>query len=142
MSPKARKTRSKSAKEVMADYRHDEAKRKNNPPAKIAAEGAVPPLPKIEYAYSPRLPPVLRFDPTGGPDKLPELLEQARDRKLTEDELRVLADALRKDEPWLEWAGKRELPSFAVDPVALHIHERVSAQAILRVAATSETNLI
>lgn len=122
----------------MADYRHDEAKRKNNPPAKIAAEGAVPLMPKIEYEYSPRLPPVLRFDPTGAPDKLPELLEQARKRKLTEDELRLLADALRKDEPWLEWAGKRETPSFAVDPVALHIHERVSAQAILRVAARED----
>lgn len=133
-----RRTSTKSAKETMADYRHDEAKRKNNPPAKIAAEGAVPPLPKIEYAYSPRLPPILRFDQTGAPDKLPELLEQARERKLTEDELRVLAEALRKDEPWLEWAGKRELPSFAVDPVALHIHERVSAQAILRVAARED----
>jgi adenine-specific DNA-methyltransferase len=134
----ARNTKAKSAKEAMADYRHDEAKRKNNPPAKIAVEGAVPPLPKIEYAYSPRLPPVLRFDPIGAPDKLPELLEEARERKLTEDELRLLADALRKDEPWLEWAGKRELPSFAVDPVALHIHERVSAQAILRVAARED----
>lgn len=136
--PRARKTKPKTAKEVMADYRHDEAKRKNNPPAKIAAEGAVPPLPKIEYSYSPRLPPVLRFDSTGAPDKLPELLETARERKLNEDELRLLAEALRKEEPWLEWAGKRELPSFAVDPVALHIHERVSAQAILRVAAREE----
>ena len=122
----------------MADYRHDEAKRKNNPPAKIAAEGAVPLLPRIEYAYSPRLPPVLRSDPTGVSDRLPELLEQARARKLTEDELRLLAEALRKAEPWLEWAGKRELPSFAVDPVALHIHERVSTQAILRVAARED----
>jgi adenine-specific DNA-methyltransferase len=128
----------KTKKAAMADYRHDEAKRKNNPPAKIASEGQVPLMPKIEYEYSPRLPPVLRFDPTGAPDKLPELLEQARERKLTEDELRLLAEALRKDEPWLEWAGKREMPSFAVDPVALHIHERVSAQAILRVAARQD----
>jgi len=134
----ARKTKPKSAKEAMADYRHDEAKRKNNPPAKIAAEGQVPLMPKIEYEYSPRLPPVLRFDPTGAPDKLPELLEQARGRNLTDEELRLLAQALRKDEPWLEWAGKREMPSFAVDPVALHIHERVSAQAILRVAARQD----
>jgi adenine-specific DNA-methyltransferase len=134
----ATKKPAKSKKAAMADYRHDEAKRKNNPPAKIAAEGQVPLMPKIEYEYSPRLPPVLRFDPTGAPDKLPELLEQARARSLTEDELRLLADALRKEGPWLEWAGKREMPSFAVDPVALHIHERVSAQAILRVAARQD----
>ena len=34
-------------------------------------------------------------------------------------------------EPWIEWAGKREKSGFEVDPVALHIHERVSTQAIL-----------
>ena len=32
-------------------------------------------------------------------------------------------------------AGKREKKGFEVDPVALHIHERVSAQAHLKVAA-------
>jgi hypothetical protein len=36
----------------VADYRHPEATRKNNPPAKIAAEGHVPLLPKAEYSYS------------------------------------------------------------------------------------------
>lgn len=122
----------------MVDYRHDEAKRKNNPPAKIAAEGSVPLLPKIEYEYSPRLPPVLRFDAEGRADALPELLAAARERRLTDEEARLLADALRRHEPWLEWAGKRERPAFAVDPVALHIHERVSAQAILKVAARQD----
>ena len=34
----------------------------------------------------------------------------------------------------MEWAGKQEAKSFTVDPVALHIHERVSAKAILKVA--------
>ena len=33
------------------DYRHAEAKRPNNPPAAIAAEGRTPPAAKIEYAY-------------------------------------------------------------------------------------------
>ena len=60
----------------------------------------------------------------GRADQLPELLATARQRKLTEAESYVLAKALRIDEPWLEWAGKRETRSFAVDPVALHIHER------------------
>ncbi|MGE5486807.1 MAG: site-specific DNA-methyltransferase [bacterium] len=49
-----------------------------------------------------------------------------------------MAEALKVHEPWLEWAGKREAKSFTVDPVALHIHERVSAQAILRVAARQD----
>jgi adenine-specific DNA-methyltransferase len=124
----------------VADYRFPEATRKNNPPAKIAAEGFVPLVPKVEYTYSPRRPPELRFDPTGRTDELPELLATATQRKLTEPEARALAEALRVHEPWLEWAGKREARSFTVDPVALHIHERVSAQAILKVAARQDVN--
>jgi adenine-specific DNA-methyltransferase len=122
----------------VTDYRFEKAKRKNNPPAKIAAEGTVPLLAKIPYSYSPRLSPKLQFDPTGAPDKLPELLVEAQRRPLTADEAKQLAEALRTQEPWLEWAGKREKRGFEVDPVALHIHERVSPQAILRVAARQD----
>ncbi|MGB9772748.1 MAG: DNA methyltransferase, partial [Bacteroidota bacterium] len=34
-------------------------------------------------------------------------------------------------DPQLEWAGKAEHPSFDVDIVPLHIHERISTKAIL-----------
>jgi adenine-specific DNA-methyltransferase len=122
----------------VTDYRHDEATRKNNPPAKIAAEGTVPLMPKIRYEYSPRLAPALRFDSTGQADKLPELLQKAQRQPLTAAEATHLGEALRNQEPWLEWANKRERRWFEVDPVALHIHERVSPQAILRVAARQD----
>src|SRR5208283_4470865 len=61
-------------------------------------------------------------------------------RPLTDEEARIFAEALRTQEPWLEWAGKREteVKGFVVDPVALHIHERVSTQAILKVAARQD----
>lgn len=124
----------------MGDIRHPGAKRRNIPPAKIAAEGTVPAIPKAQYAYNPHLPPVLRFDPSGGPDALPELIAEAGKRPLTPEEQRLLAAALRNHEPWLEWTGKREKKWFEVDPVALHIHERVSAQAILKVAARQDVN--
>lgn len=124
----------------VSDYRFPEATRKNNPPATIATDGYVPIIPKAEYLYSPRRPPELRFDPTDRADELPKLLAKATKEKLTEAEAWTLAEALRVNEPWLEWAGKRETKSFAVDPVALHIHERVSAQAILKVAAREDVN--
>lgn len=124
----------------MGDIRHPSAKRRNIPPAKIAADGVVPVIPKAQYAYNPHLPPVLRFDQHGKPDALPELLAKARRGPLTDDEARTLAEALRIQEPWLEWTGKREKPGFAVDPVALHIHERISAQAILKVAARQDAS--
>ena len=82
---------------------------------------------------------VLRSSPEPAvADRLPELLATARERPLTAEEADVLADALRRHEPWLEWSGKREKPWFAVEPVALHMHERVSTQAILRVLARQD----
>ena len=83
-----------------------------------------------------------------------KLLDEAGQRPLTPAELarlktifeaaitpaaaQYLADALRRHEPWLEWSGKREKPWFEVEPVALHIHERISTQAILRVLARED----
>ena len=124
----------------IGDYRHAGATRANNPPAAIAGEGRTPAVPRTAYAYSPRLDPSLRADATGQADALPPLLEKATREKLTPDEAALLAEALRQHQPWLEWAGKRETPGFAVDPVALHIHERVSTQAILRAAARQDVS--
>ena len=98
-------------------------------------------MPKVRYRSSPHLSPQLRFDPTGRADKLPTLVDAAGKRQLTPAEQQQLADALRQHEPWLEWAGKQEQHErgfFEVDPVALHIHERVSTQAMLRVLARED----
>ena len=131
----ARKKRSAKKQETETqDYRHDAATRKNNPPAGIASHGQVHEKPKQEYAYNPHLPPSLRFDENGNADQLPELLQKAQQGPLSADEVQILAAALKNHNPWLEWAGKQEARSFAVDPVALHIHERVSAKAIVKVA--------
>lgn len=113
-------------------------KAEEQPPAKIAAEGRIPPAPRLTYGYSPRLEPRLQFDGAGAADRPPEVLEAARQGALTEEEARLPAEALRTHEPWLEWAGKREAASFEVDPVALNIHERVSAQAIIKAAARQD----
>ena len=131
----ARKKRSPKKQETeVQDYRYDAATRKNNPPAGIASHAKVSEKPKPEYAYNPHLPPSLRFDENGNADHLPELLQKAQRGPLSADEVQILAAALSHHSPWLEWAGKQEARSFAVDPVALHIHERVSAKAIVKVA--------
>ncbi len=116
------------------DYRHDAAARTNNPPAGIASHGKVHEQPRQVYAYNPHLPPCLQFDGNGDADQLPELLYKAQRAPLSADEVQILAAALKNHNPWIEWAGKQEAKSFAVDPVALHIHERVSAKAIVKVA--------
>ena len=115
------------------------AKRKNIPPAGLEAQGEVRETAIVRHHYNPHLPPVLRSAPdTAAGDALPELLRHATRRPLSESEAAELAKALRRHEPWLEWSGKRERPWFAVDPVALHMHERVSTQAILRVLARQD----
>lgn len=107
------------------------AKRKNIPPAGLEAQGRIQEAPPMRYEYNPHLPPQLRSAPNvTAADKLPELLAIARQRALSADEAKILADALKRHEPWLEWCGKREKPWFEVEPVALHMHERISTQAI------------
>lgn len=118
-------------------YQHDDARRKNIPGAAMTAEGQLPKAKRVKYAYSPHLDPVLRFDPTGRADKVAAIVEKAcRGERLDSAEQEILrAVGKNWEQPWLEWAGKQEEHArghFAVDPVALHIHERISAQAILR----------
>lgn len=133
----ARKKRNAKVSEIeTADYRHTGEKRKNIPPAKIAAEGEIPEVKKARYYYSPHLPPTLQFDTTGKADQVVTLVEQAA-RALPAEKQQRVSEAIRVYEPWLEWASKREQHErgfFDVDPVALHIHERVSARAIIRAA--------
>src|SRR4051794_18593271 len=64
-----------------------------------------------------------------------ELLAASQSRPLNPAEADELADALRQGQSWLEWAGKREQPGFVVDAPPIHIHERISTRALLRIAA-------
>lgn len=124
-----------SADEMVTSYQH-RAKRKNIPSSGIANQTKLEERPKIRHEYNPHLPPQLRFDAASAAhtDQLPDLLAKLqRGERANQAELEWLAQALRKHEPWLEWSGKREKPWFEVDPVALHMHERVSTQAILKV---------
>lgn len=135
----ARKPRTTSNGDTLietADYRHP-GKRKNIPPAKMERQGTVPKAERAKYHYNPHLPPELRFDSTGGSDKLPALIAAAQKRPLTEPEAKSLAEVLKNQQPWLEWTGKREehdRAALSVNPVALHLHERISAKAIVRAA--------
>jgi adenine-specific DNA-methyltransferase len=127
-----------NADNVITSLRYS-AKRKNIPPAGLEAQGVIREASRIRYEYNPHLPPLLRSATRATEaDKLPELLAIARRRALSAEEAKLLADALQRHQPWLEWSGKREKPWFEVEPVALHMHERISTQAILRVLARED----
>ena len=57
----ARKKGKSSSDQTVLDYRHEDAKRKNIPPAGLAAQGKIREKPKIQYAYNPHLPPTLHI---------------------------------------------------------------------------------
>jgi adenine-specific DNA-methyltransferase len=124
---------------TVTNYQYPSASRKNIPPAGLATKNTVQETNPHHLAYDPHLSPVLRFDSTSGTDHLlltvKDILEKAKTGPLTPEETEILSDALlRSRQPWLEWAGKREKRWFEVDPVALHIHERVRTRAILKAA--------
>ncbi|EDY20655.1 DNA methylase N-4/N-6 domain protein [Chthoniobacter flavus Ellin428] len=116
-------------------HQYTDSTRKNLPPAGLAVSDKGIVGEKQRFAYDAHLTPVLRFDESGATDEFTDeaqaLLTKVQSEPLTAEEAAILGAALRSGQPWLEWAGKREQPTFDVDPVALHIHERVSAQAIL-----------
>ena len=134
------KTTAGAAHEAVASLKYP-ATRKNIPPAGLEAQGFVREEAPIYFRHDPHLPPVLRSSPDPAKtDRLQELLATARQRALSGEEAGILAEALERYEPWLEWSGKRERPWFEVDPVALHMHERVAAEAILRVLAREDVH--
>ncbi len=79
----------KAATKKVEDYRHDEAKRLNNPPAGLAWQDTEKPV-KRRFEYDPHL------------------------------------------DPQLVWAGKAERQSFEVEAPSIHVHERLSADDIIR----------
>ncbi len=134
-APKAPKKAPKPEGTPVTIHEYKDATRKNLPPAGLAVADKAIIGEKQSFAYDPHLTPVLRFDESGATDELTAdaeaVLKKAQTEVLSAEEIAVLTAALRARQPWLEWAGKQEQPTFEVDPVALHIHERVSAQAIL-----------
>jgi adenine-specific DNA-methyltransferase len=113
----------------VTQFKYPDAKRKHIPPSGEMATNKVREEPKVTFAYDPHRTPALRFNERVAHCR--ELLEKSTRTSLQREEAAELAALLEAEQPWLEWAGKREQTHFEVDPVALHIHERVSAQAIL-----------
>lgn len=81
--------------------------------------------------------PTLRFDSTGKSDCLCKIIERAKNAKISDADAALLKKACCQ-EPWLEWAEKKERSTTEVDTVELHIHERLSAKAILKTAARED----
>ncbi len=127
---KARAGQGKGATEdsKILSYRHGD-KRKNNPQVGLVNEANDPEQPKTTWRYDPHIDPALAFD-----------VDRAQIEKLIDDALAsgdearmraALEELKRASSPYLNWAGKAERTSFDIDPVSLHVHERIDPMSIL-----------
>ncbi|MBC7618660.1 MAG: site-specific DNA-methyltransferase, partial [Candidatus Saccharibacteria bacterium] len=109
-------------------YRHAD-RRKNNPEVGLVNEASDPEQAKTPWAYDPHLDPTLQFDSArAGAEKLIENALAGNDPAAMRHALEELR---RMSAPYLQWTGKAERTSFAVDTVSLHVHERIDAMSIL-----------
>lgn len=126
----------------ITSHTHATSARLNIPEA-TEAKARLPRDKRPTYRYSPHLTPKLQFDPTGAWDRVTALIEKAiAGEKLTAGEATVLRAAVQQgSQPWLEWAAKQEQEgrgTFNLDNVILHVHERVSAKAIIAAVQRDE----
>ncbi len=109
-------------------YRHSET-RVNNPEVGMVHPDNDPDQPKTVWKYDPHLDPELMFDSQRG--AVEKLIEDALGSGDADSMRDALVELKRLQEPYLNWAGKAEGTSFAVDTVSLHVHERVDPATIL-----------
>ncbi len=112
----------------LVSYHHKDH-RTNNPEVGLVTPDDDPGQPKTTWAYDQHIDPALQFD--SGRSQVEHLIDSA----LASGDEAVMRAALEKlrhrAAPYLNWAGKAERTSFAVDTVSLHVHERIDPATIL-----------
>lgn len=109
-------------------YRHPD-KRVNNPEVGMVTTATDPEAGKTKWAYDPHLDPSLQFSPQRG--AIESLIDDALGTRDPQKMLEALEELKRLQSPYLNWAGKSERTSFAIDTVSLHVHERIDPASIL-----------
>jgi adenine-specific DNA-methyltransferase len=109
-------------------YRHLD-RRKNNPEVGVVNASTDPDTPKTVWNFDPHLDPALQFDSSRS--SIETLIDDAL-ASGDEAEMRAALEELKRlQSPYLNWTGKAERTSFAVDTVSLHVHERMDPMSIL-----------
>lgn len=134
--PKTPKKRSKPAQSAkngelapqIISYRHLD-KRVNNPEVGMVTPYTDPDAGKTRWKYDPHIDPSLQFDSQRAWTE--NLIDDALASNDPEQMKQALEALKKAQSPYLNWAGKAEHTSFAVDTVSLHVHERVDPASIL-----------
>lgn len=109
-------------------YSHDD-RRVMNPEVGLVKPTNDPDAQKTKWAYDPHLDPALQFDM--GRSQIEALIDDALASGDADRMRDALAELKQMQQPYLNWSGKAERTSFAVDTVSLHVHERIDPATIL-----------
>ncbi len=127
-APIARAPRAADGEPQILSYRHPD-KRKNNPQVGLVNETTDPPAGKTGWRYDPHIDPALQFDV--GRAQIEKLIDDALASGDDATMRAALKELKRAGSPYLNWSGKAERGSFAIDTVSLHVHERIDPMSIL-----------
>ena len=123
-----RRTR-KPEKKLIDQYDHKEASRANNPPVGLVTPETDKDAGKKTYAYDPHIDPSLQFDPQRS--QIEKIIDDALAAETIEETKAALSELKKRQQPYLDWAGKAEHTSFDIQTVSLHVHERIDPRTII-----------
>ena len=117
-------------KKPIEQYDHRDKTRLNNPPVGLVTPETDPESStKKTYRYDPHIDPALQFDSQrSGVEKI---IDNGLAAETVEEAKAALAALKKRQEPYLNWAGKAERTSFDVPTVSLHVHERIDPKTII-----------
>jgi len=138
MPGKKQPSRNSERKKPIEQYDHKGKKRANNPPVGLVTPQTDQDRPAKEYAYDPHIDPALQFDSQRSQ------IERIIDKGLAAEKLEQAKSALstlrKRQQPYLNWAGKAEHTSFEVPTVSLHVHERIDPRTIIEAVRNRNGN--
>jgi len=106
-----RKTANPSNKDI-EQYEHTDKERANNPPAGLVT--TEPEEPAKKYAYDPHIDPALQFDSQRS--QVETIIDNGLAAQTVEEARAALDELKRRQEPYLNWAGKAEHTSSRCRP--------------------------
>jgi adenine-specific DNA-methyltransferase len=131
----ANRKRPSSKKKPIEQYEHPDKKRLNNPPVGLVTPDTEPTEVESEnYAYDPHIDPALQFDSKRS--EVEKIIDDGLEAKTIEEAKAALTELKKRQQPYLNWAGKAEHTSFEVPTVSLHVHERIDPRTIIEAVRT------
>jgi len=132
----------KKQKEI-EQYDHKGKKRLNNPPIGLVTPETDQDKGKKNYSFDPHIDPELQFDSQR--NEIENLINKALDSNDLNEIKSIVSKLKKRQDPYLNWAGKAEYTSFEVPTISLHVHERIDPrtiiQAVLRHERKRQTSL-